>query len=309
MVIVDPGAPDVTFETVRAALAQQDVVLEIVVVANDRADGEAKGSPAHPAAHLPGVRVVRSGRSTNDVGSGVAATAGGVIALLDHRARLDLGALAALVAPLDDPSVGAVTARIVLQGTDPVLVGSTGAEVTRSANRRDRDWGLPFVDLDRPAMPAMAFSATAAALRREAVADAGGWSVDGSFASYEDIELSFRLRRRGWSIVHAPEAGVRCRQLGPTGADSPPFLRLVERARLRFAITHGTPGVIARTLWRTFAGAWLLLLRRDVTGFRQRLGSLGAITRQLPELSRRRRALSRSATASLRELWAEAPAD
>lgn len=308
IVIVDRNEPDVTLEAVRSVLSQEGASFEIVIVD----DSSGRTPTDHPAADLVGVRVLPfAGRAdrAEALNAGIAEATGQAIVLLDNDARLKPGALAALLAPLADPKVGAVTALLLLHGTDPVIVSSTGGEVTRSANRRDRDWGLPLADLDRPPGPAMAFSSSAAALRPEAVADAGGWFTPEVFMYYEDTELSFRLRRRGWEIRHAPDAVGQHRRTHSPAAGTPSSLRLHERSRLRFAIAHGTPRVVAGTVWRTFAGAWLLLLRGDAPGFRGRLRSLGHLIGHLGELTRERRALERSATLPLRKVWTDAAAD
>jgi len=307
VVIVDWNEPEVTVEAVRSVLAQAGGPrAEVIVVDN----GSERTATRHPAAELPAVRVLRLPENVGfaaGANAGIAAASGRAIVLLNNDARLEPGALAALLAPLSEPRVGAVTALIVLDGRD--LVNSTGGEVTRSGNGRDRDWELPLADLRRPAGDAPAFSGGAVALSREAIDDAGGAFDERLFMYYEDTELSWRMRRRGWIIRYAPDAVVLHRHAHSSRAGSDFFLRLNERNRLRFTVVHGTGGVIASAFWRTFAGAFSRLVRADARGARRRLGALGHAVGRLGELAESRRAVGRTASVPLKALWADAPRD
>lgn len=308
VVIVDWNEPEVTLEAVRSVLAQEGPSFEVIVVDNG-SDSTADG---HPAAALPGVRVQRLPENLGFAGganAGIAAANGRAIVLLNNDARLEPGALRALLNPLEDREVGAVTALITLSGTNPVVVNSTGGEVTRSGNGRDRDWALPLVDLAREPGAVPAFSGGAVALRPEAIADVGGPFDERFFMYYEDTELSWRMRGRGWRIHYAPDARVAHRHAHSSGAGSDFFLTLNERNRLRFAMMHGTTEVIVRATWRTLAGAVARLLRRDARGALRRLGALGHSLRHRSELLRTRRGIKARRTVPPRELWRDAPRD
>jgi len=309
VVIVDWNAPEVTLEAVHSVLAQSEAhQVEVLVVDN----GSERTAAGHPAAALPRVRVIRLPENRGFAGganAGIAAASGQAIVLLNNDARLEPGALAALLAPLADPGVGAVTALILLDSDGPALVNSTGGEVTRSGNGRDRDWRVPFAALHRPSGTVPAFSGGAAALSRAAIDDAGGPFDERLFMYYEDTELSWRLRRRGWEIRYQPLAVVRHRHAHSSGAGSDFFLRLNERNRLRFALVHGTPGVVTRALWRTLAGAGSRLLRGDARSTGRRHGEIGHAIGHAGELSRSRRAAARRGKVPLRDVWAGAPRD
>lgn len=306
VVIVDWNEPEVTLDAVRSVLEQTGPTVEVVVVDN----GSERTADGHPAGALPDVRILRLHENAGfaaGANAGMSAARGRAVVLLNNDARLEPGALGALIAPLAEPRVGAVTALILFADRD--VVNSTGGEVTRSANGRDRDWQLPLMELARPAGPAPAFSGGAVALRREAVEDAGGPFDERLFMYYEDTELSWRLRRRGWEIRYQPTAIVRHRHAHSSRAGSDFFLRLNERNRLRFAFVHGTPGVIVRACWRTFAGALARSVNGDTRGARRRFAALGHALRRLPELRRSRRSAAVNAAVPLRRLWADAPRD
>jgi GT2 family glycosyltransferase len=310
VVIVDWNEPEVTLEAVESVIGQGLPSIEIVVVDN----GSERTLAGHPAAVLDGVRVLRLPENVGFAGganAGMAASRGEVLVLLNNDARLEAGALAALIAPLHEPGVGAVTALILLHDSESeeTLVNSTGGEVTRSGNGRDRDWRVPLGELRRTAGEASAFSGGAVALSRVAIEDAGGPFDERLFMYYEDTELSWRLRRRAWSIRFAPDALVRHRHAHSSRAGSDFFLRLNERNRLRFVLVHGTGAVVASALWRTFGGAVTRLLRGDARGAGRRFGALGHVIAHSPELNRARRLNRRRATVPLKSLWAGAPRD
>lgn len=191
--------------------------------------------------------------------------------------------------------------------TDGVeLVNSTGNEVTRSGNGRDRDWLVP-ADGDaggsaaRPAGEVFGFCGGAAALRAEAL-DAVGLFDESLFMYYEDTELSWRLRRAGWRVRYAPDAVVRHAHAASSGTGSALFRSTNERNRLLVALRAAPAGVAARALARTIAGtarAVLGALRRPDAAHRaearRRLGSLGAALRSAPANLRLRRRLDREA--------------
>jgi len=77
------------------------------------------------------------------------------------------------------------------------------------------------------------FAGCGAALlfRRTALEDVGLFDED-FFMYYEDMDLSWRLRRRGWKIVYVPNAVVRHLHAASSVEWSPLFIYNVERNRL-----------------------------------------------------------------------------
>jgi GT2 family glycosyltransferase len=315
VVVVSWNGLDLTLRCLDS-LARQDLPgrdVEVVVVDN--------GSDATTVAALRArddARLVALGRNTGfggGVNAGVAATTGDVVVLINNDAVAEPGYLEHLVAPFDRPGgrLGATTGRVVLSGrfrpaapgehglvdhggrtwvrTDAAdgrrLLNSTGNEVTRSGNGRDRDWLAPA---DRPAAPArvFGFNGGSAAIARAALADAGCFDAS-LFMYYEDTELSWRLRRRGWSVEHVPEAVTVHDHAGSSDASSSFFRDHNERNRLVVALVHAPVPVLARALAR--AGARALL--GPERGRRCRV--LLAVLRAAPGALRRRRSVDRAA--------------
>ncbi len=293
---------------------------EVVVVDNASTDG----SPDLVTDVLPEARLLR--RDVNDgfaggVNAAVAATTADVVLLINNDAVASPGWLEAMVAPfaeLGSRDLGAVTGRVLLSGhlcpapDGPVpagalrdhaggawvrveadapgavrLVNSTGNEVTRSGNGRDRGWLTP-ADGPPAERTVFGFNGGCAALRREALADIGG--LDASlFMYYEDTDASWRLRRRGWRIEYVAGAVTEHRHAASSGTASEFFAVHNVRNRLVVALRHAPWGVVARAYART--------LVRTARGPHRGwwLRALGGALRRVPADLRTRRAVDRTA--------------
>lgn len=299
----------------------------VVLVDNASTDGS-QGI----ARDYPRVRTVQ--RKTNGgfavaVNDGIRATDAEFVLLVNNDAVVEPGWLEAMLAPLvseGGSDIGAVTGRVLLDGLfvradDPPWpddltdlagirwrrvaeggvgtrrINSTGNEVTRSGNGRDRDW-LRDDDGRPAAAEVFGFNGGAAALRRAAIDDVGGLE-ESFFLYYEDTELSWRLRRRGWRVVHAHGAVTVHRHATSAGTASRLFRVENVANRLRTALRHAPWPVVAR--------AWIRSLGRIVRGGGawQLAGVIRAM-RSVPTDLRRRRAVERTATLRRRDVasWA-----
>ncbi|WP_324274287.1 glycosyltransferase family 2 protein [Blastococcus brunescens] len=95
------------------------------------------------------------------------------------------------------------------------------------------------------------------ALRRRALDEVG--LFDSSlFMYYEDTELSWRLRRAGWRIEHAPTAGTRHQHAASSGTGTEFFQVHNIRNRLVVSLAQAPWPVVLRallrTLWHLVAG-------------------------------------------------------
>ena len=320
VVVVNWNGAGFLFECLDSLRGTLPPGIEVIVVDNASSDG----SPEEVRRRYPEVVLVQ--HTTNrgfaaGVNSGLRATAAEVVLLLNNDAVALPGWFEAMVAPLravGGSDVGAVTGRVLLDGSfvpnigtprpgDLVgaggalwtrvedsaathairLLNSTGNEITMSGNGRDRDWLMEDDGLPAP-MDVFGFNGGCAALRRAAVEDVGQFD-ESYFLYYEDTEMSWRLRRRGWRVVHAPDAVTVHRHGASAGTASRVFHVENTCNRLRTVVRHGP--------WNMVARAWVRSLARAVLGGSawQLVGVTRALTRASSDI-RLRRAIDRAAT-------------
>lgn len=179
---------------VKSLMASDYPVLEVVVVDDGSTDGTAA---VVEALNLPGVRVIRqvNGGKPSALNTGIAAASHDVLVLVDGDTVFEPDAMRALVAPLADPRVGAVSGN------------------TKVGNRRGllgRWQHIEYVigfNLDRRMFDVLQCMPTVpgaiGAFRREVMEQVGGVSND---TLAEDTDLTMAVCRAGWRVVYAPEA-------------------------------------------------------------------------------------------------------
>ncbi|MFB9650023.1 glycosyltransferase family 2 protein [Curtobacterium pusillum] len=317
VVVVNWNRADLTARAARAVL-DDGAADQVIVVDN----GSSDDSVAVLRRDLPDATVLA--RATNGgfaagANTGIRHADADVVVLLNNDAEPAPGFVAALRDRLDaaPADVAAVTGRIVLAGRwsrlpsaaaapdgrvlrdhdghlwvpspdGEVRLNSTGVRVDRDGNGMDRDW---FAPADRVADTAVfGFSGGASALRRAALDDVG--LLDESlFMYYEDTELAWRLRRRGWRVEYVADAVVEHDHSASSGVQSDLFVFRNARNRLVVALWHapwatvGRAGV--RTLARGVRGLASGATRREA---RLVLAALADVTGHLPaHLARRLR--------------------
>ena len=214
------------------SLAKQTMPHRVLVVDNASTDGSCEAIEAA----FPGTGIVRLPENVGFAG-GVAAALSVVrtrfVALLNNDALAEPNWLRASLAAFEDPSVGAVTSKMLLaaSGNENRLVNNAGVVLLTTLYGADR--GLGERDGEPYAVPAevFGFSGGAVVLRTLAVKAVGGFA-DGWFMYYEDTDLSWRLRLAGWRIVYEPGAVVRHLHAASSDPSSEAFAFYNERNRL-----------------------------------------------------------------------------
>lgn len=284
------------------SLAAQSVrrSMEVVVVDNASTDGTA----ALLAERYPDVRVVSAPANLGFAGGAELGMrdATGHVALLNNDATFAPDAVEQLLTAFAEPRVGAATAKILLAGTTPTLVNSTGNVLTRQGSGTDRDWQVPLGDESRDP-DVFGFCGGAALLRREMLDDVGGFDPT-LFLYYEDTDLSWRMRAAGWTVRYVPGAVAEHRHAASSGVDSPVFRYYNTRNSLLVLARHAPLGLLVRSFVRQLLGTLRAVLRDGAAapGVRARLRGIGAFVVGLPTALRERRRVWRRSQVPLAEV-------
>ncbi len=210
------------------ALLAQDHPLDVIVVDNGSQDRSVERATAIAVAHPDRVRVVPLTTNTGftpAVNRAIALTDADAVLLCNPDARLAPDHVGALAAALEaDDGLGSVQGtlwRPRRAGMRP-RVDSTGhrAFVTRLFGNRDEGRTAPS-----PGGEVFGVTGAAALHRRAMLDDVAVPRDDGSpewldetlFAYYDDIDLDWRARLRGWRAAHVP-AAVAVHERGGAGA-------------------------------------------------------------------------------------------
>lgn len=207
-------------------------------------------------------------------------------------------------------TVEAPLPRWLIEGATPVIQNA-GTLILRDGSGRDRGALVRgtevFQEDDRGQYDrreeVFAGCGAALLLRRAMLEDVGLFDED-FFMYYEDMDLSWRARRRGWKILYVPEAVVRHFHCGSSVEWSPLFTFHVERNRL-LMLAKNAPLRLAAAEHLRYAGELVLNLGRcarsaalrcpdrlSVEGrTRIQLRVLAALIRQFPRTAAKRRQL------------------
>jgi hypothetical protein len=152
--------------------------------------------------------------------------------------------------------------EVALAGQPVSVINSVGSVLLRHGYGADRG----MLEADRgqydQAVEVFGWSGCSVLLRRAFLEDVGVLEPR-FFLYYEDLDLSWRGRARGWSYRYVPGSVVRHRHASATVEGSPLFQHYVERNRLlvhaRNAPAGYAFGVLRRFLWEVVRDA-----RRDL---------------------------------------------
>jgi GT2 family glycosyltransferase len=274
-------------------------------------DGSTDGTPERMRQNWPSIELLvlpRNSGLVTAVNAGLALSGSEYVALLNNDTEPEPGWLAALVDGLDrHPVAAAVASKMLLfdQRDTFHAAGDTYARNGRPGNRGvwQRDAGQ-FEDEEE----VFGACAGAALYRRSALDDVAcidGAILDPSFFMYcEDVDLNWRLRLRGHTIVYVPSAVVY-HQLSATGG-GPLASYYVARNTLNVIIKD----VPASLLWRNLPAIVAEQLRdvkntlphlREPAARARLRGTLAGI-RSAPRMLAKRRAIQRTRRTSIPDL-------
>ncbi len=207
----------VVCRTVESLLAQEYAPLEIVVVDDGSTDRTFEVLTATFRDH-PRVRLFRkpNGGKASALNLGVDLATGEIIVALDADTVFPAGTIAALVARLADPRVGAVAGNAKVGNRINLVTRWQAIEYVTSQNIDRRAFALLNCVTVVPG--------AVGAWRRDLILQAGGFS--GSTLA-EDQDLTLVLLRRGWRVAYADDAIAF--------TEAPDTLRALARQRFRWS--------------------------------------------------------------------------
>jgi N-acetylglucosaminyl-diphospho-decaprenol L-rhamnosyltransferase len=197
----------------------------------------------------------------------IAGAPGPYVALLNIDTRVRPGWLRALVAAAEaDPRIGAATAKLIYPPESPNAgrIQNAGGLLLPDGSGRDR--GTVFRDGTWKQEPdsgqydrseeVFFFCGAGALLRKVALEDVGHFD-ERYFMYYEDLDLSWRLRLRGWQVLYVPESVVEHAHAQSSGEWSPFFTYQVERNRPLMLLKLAPLPLALREVGR-YGAEWLL---------------------------------------------------
>jgi len=153
------------------------------------------------------------------------------------------------------------------------------------------------------------FCGNGVAFRREVLADVGLFDDD-FFLYYEDTDLSWRLRAKGWAVRYEPSAVLRHHHSASSGEESKVFRFHVDRNRLLLLTKNASWRLAVSQVGRYPLTTASIALRAVRSGNARsaarptllRLRVMASYLRLLPSMLRKRRAIDSSRTVSRRDL-------
>ena len=254
--------------------------LEVIVIDNGSSDASAD----MVAGEFPAVRLLRQ---TENLGfaeacnRGIEASGGPWVAMLNNDAVAEpdwAGALAEAAAAA--PPVCGMLQSLQLFLDRPGIINSTGLELTRSGNGRDRGCERPRES--EYSAEIFCPTAGAAAYRRtmlDAVRTSAGYFDRDYFMYLEDFDLGWRARVAGWDARYVASAVVHHKYKGSVHRRGRSWLVVLSRTnRIRTLLKNASMGFIVATSPRTVAAVGELLWHGGLSALR---GLQTAIARSL----------------------------
>ena len=151
---------------------------------------------------------------------------------------------------------------IQVAGTPRDIVNNAGSIVFDDGYGADRGFLDPDGEQFQAPAEVFAWCGGSVLLRPGYLADVGLFD-ERFFLYYEDTDLSWRGRSRGWRYRYMPDAVVRHVHAASTGEGSPVFQHYVERNRLLMLVKNAPRDLARHAVWR-YLLVTLSYARRDV---------------------------------------------
>jgi GT2 family glycosyltransferase len=183
--------------------------------------------------------------------------------------RISCGEVSAEAVASEQPEELSITFTDSVRYVD--VINNAGGIVLSDGSGADR--GFQEIDTGQYDQPAEVFTACGNGMAmRTAIGRELGWFDDGFFMYYEDTDLSWRWRSRGWSIRYVPTAQLRHIHAASSKEWSPRWLFHVERNRLLMLTKNASRELAVQALSQYLLGSAAALARdlRDAARQRRR---------------------------------------
>jgi GT2 family glycosyltransferase len=163
--------------------------------------------------------------------AGIARVRGDVIEVLNDDTEVLAGWAEAALARFADQDVGAVTPLVLLGapgGEGLLRVDSAGDVYLPGGVARKRGHGEVLGARHLTAGPVFGASGSGSFYRRSAITEVGGFPEE-FIAYFDDVDLSFRLGRAGWTVFYEPASRIHHYVSASYGAPRAELLELQSR--------------------------------------------------------------------------------
>jgi GT2 family glycosyltransferase len=176
-------------------------------------DGSYDSIVTQTAQRFPIQQIIRHAKSlgfARAANAGIVRATGDIVEMLNDDAEVTPAWAVAALRPFENPNVVAVAPLVLIhpngQSNHP-RIDSAGDEYDPGGFARKRGHGKRLNESFLQPRPVWGVSASAGFYRRSALIQAGGFPSE--FGAYfEDVDLSFRLRRNGGEIYYEPTSVV-----------------------------------------------------------------------------------------------------
>lgn len=284
-----------------ATFEQMDGRQELILVDNASTDDSVEFVRVRfPAARLLALDENNGFARGNNMGARIAR--GRHLAFLNNDTIPQPGWLSALRAPFDRDERTAVTTSRIVYLDDPSVIDSAGDGYLRAGGAFKRLHGAASA-LGNQSGEVFGACGAACMFRKDVFVDLGGFDED-FFMVYEDVDISYRARLRGYRCTYAANAIVHHAGSGTLRRNSALFVYYGQR-NLEWTYLKNTPWPL---LIRSFPshvlydGAALLAYgAKGLLG--PYLKGKWAALRGIPEVLRKRSVVQRRRVASTQDLW------